>query len=81
MVLQSIFILTEKGDFICDFNLSIYFLSLKVLMCSKRRHIRMYISIVSNILKILGYDDVIDGCYDLGVYGLELAIPEELLSP
>ena len=41
----------------------------------------MYISIVSNILKILGYDDVIDGCYDLGVYGLELAIPEELLSP
>jgi len=44
-------------------------------------YIKMYISIVSGILKTLGYDDVIDGCYDLGVYGLELAIPEELLSP
>jgi len=41
----------------------------------------MYISIVSGILKILGYNDIVDGCYDLGIYGLELGIPEELLSP
>ena len=34
----------------------------------------MYISIVSEILKSLGYEDIVEGCYDLGVYGLELGI-------
>ena len=32
----------------------------------------MYISIISNFIKELGYDDVIEGCYDLGIYALEL---------
>jgi len=41
----------------------------------------MYLSIVSGIIKHLGYDDVVEGCYDLGIFGLELELPEELLSP
>ena len=41
--------------------------------------IKMYISIVSNIIETLGYNNLIDGCYDLGVYALELAIPDDLL--
>jgi len=32
----------------------------------------MYISIISGFLKELGYKDVIEGCYDLGVYALEI---------
>jgi len=32
----------------------------------------MYISIISSFLKELGYDDIIEGCYDIGVYSLEL---------
>jgi len=32
----------------------------------------MYLSIISSFLKELGYDDIIEGCYDLGVYALEL---------
>jgi len=32
----------------------------------------MYISIISGFLKDLGYDDIIEGCYDIGVYSLEL---------
>jgi len=32
----------------------------------------MYISIISSFLKDLGYDDIIEGCYDIGVYALEL---------
>ena len=32
----------------------------------------MYISIISSFLKELGYDDIIEGCYDIGVYALEL---------
>lgn len=32
----------------------------------------MYISIISSFLKELGYNNIIDGCYDLGVYALEL---------
>jgi len=32
----------------------------------------MYISIISSYLRDLGYDDVVEGCYDIGVYALEL---------
>jgi len=32
----------------------------------------MYISIISSFLRELGYDDIIEGCYDIGVYALEL---------
>jgi len=32
----------------------------------------MYISIISSFLRELGYNDIIEGCYDIGVYALEL---------
>jgi len=32
----------------------------------------MYISIISSFLRDLGYDDIVEGCYDIGVYSLEL---------
>ena len=41
----------------------------------------MNISIVSGIVDSLGYTDVVEGCYDLGIYALELNIDSDLLSP
>lgn len=32
----------------------------------------MYITIISSFLRDLGYDDIVEGCYDIGVYALEL---------
>jgi len=32
----------------------------------------MYISIISSFFKNLGYDDIVEGCYDIGVFALEL---------
>jgi len=32
----------------------------------------MYISIISSFIKELGYDDIVEGCYDIGVFALEL---------
>ncbi|MBS7649535.1 sugar phosphate isomerase/epimerase [Candidatus Bathyarchaeota archaeon] len=32
----------------------------------------MYVSIISSFLEELGYNDIVDGCYSLGVYAVEL---------
>ena len=41
---------------------------------------RLNISIVSGIVENLGYSDIVEGCYDLGIYALELNIDRDLLS-